>query len=102
MNKRALIADVAKNTIYTNREVEDVFVSIFDRMIEALENGEEVNIPNFGKFALKYNKPKEAKHPKTGKKVNIPEKVSIVFNPTRLFRPTEETISTMANRSNNK
>lgn len=96
MDKRTLIAKIAKTTEYAQWEVTKIIEPLFDEILQALENGEEVNISNFGKFNLKYHKPKTALHPKKRLKVQIPPKASVSFKATRMFKPTEETMRTLA------
>lgn len=92
MDKRKLVAQVAKKSRYAKWEVNKIIDPLFEEMLDYLQNGEEIHINNFGKFALKYHKPKETLHPKTRQRIQIAEKVSIVFTQTRMFKPTDETI----------
>lgn len=93
MDKRKLVAQVAKKTGYAKWEVNKITEVLLGSVIEALEQGEEIRINNFGKYTLKYHKSKETLHPKTRQRIQIPEKVSIVFTQTRMFKPTDETLA---------
>lgn len=92
MDKRSIVAEIAKQSVLKKWEINLLVDPLLDVIIKALERGEEVHINNFGKFTLKYHKPKETLHPKTRQRIQIPEKVSIVFTQTRTFKPTDETI----------
>lgn len=92
MDKRAIIAEIAKRSVLKKWEINLLIDPLLDIILKALEQGEEVHINNFGKFTLKYHKPKETLHPKTRQRIQIAEKVSIVFTQTRMFKPTAETI----------
>lgn len=95
MDRRKLIAQVAEKSGYAKWEVNKITEVLLGSIIEALEQGEEIHINNFGKFTLKYHKPKETLHPKTRQRIQIPEKGSIVFTQTRMFKPTDETIEAL-------
>lgn len=95
MDRRKLVAQVAEKSGYAKWEVNKIIDPLLDAILESLQNGEEVHINNFGKFTLKYYKPKEVFHPKTRQRIQIPEKVSIIFTQTRMFKPTDETIEAL-------
>lgn len=95
MDKRKLIAQVAKKSGYAKWEVNKIIDPLFEAILDSLQNDEEIHINNFGKFALKYHKPKEVLHPKTRQRIEIPEKASVVFTQTRMFKPTDETMTVL-------
>lgn len=95
MDKRKLVAQVAKKSGYAKWEVNKITEALLGSIIETLEQGEEIHINNFGKLTIKYHKPKETLHPKTRQRIKIPEKVSIIFTQTRMFKPTDETIEAL-------
>lgn len=92
MEQRALVAAVAAKTDYAKWEINTIIEPLLTVVLEVLQNGEEVHLKNFGQFSLKYHKKKEVLHPKTRQRIQIPEKVSIIFTQTRMFKPTDETI----------
>jgi len=47
---------------------------ILDSMASALANGDRIEIRGFGSFALNYRPPRVGRNPKSGDKVNVPEK----------------------------
>lgn len=47
---------------------------ILDAMSEALSKGDRIEIRGFGSFALNYRPPRVGRNPKSGDKVNVPEK----------------------------
>jgi len=95
MDKRSIIAKISKGSNLKKWEIKLLVDPLLETIIKALEHGEEVHFNNFGKFTLKYHKPKETLHPKTRQRIQIPEKVSIVFTQTRMFKPTDETIEAL-------
>lgn len=102
MDKRILVAEIARKTNYAQWEVNKIVEPLFEEILRALENGEEVNIANFGKFSLKYHKPKVTVHPKNRSQVQIPSKASVAFRATRKFKPTDETIDKLSKEAKKK
>ena len=50
-------------------DIEEATKLVLARMTTALEQGERIEIRGFGTFSLHHYKPREARNPKTGKKV---------------------------------
>ena len=48
--------------------------TILDAMAEALSKGDRIEIRGFGSFALNYRPPRVGRNPKSGEKVDVPEK----------------------------
>ena len=55
--------------------------TIIDTMINALTNGERIEIRGFGSFSLHYRKPRVGRNPKTGASVAINESYVPHFKP---------------------
>ena len=55
--------------------------TIIDTMINALTNGERIEIRGFGSFSLHYRKPRIGRNPKTGASVSISERYVPHFKP---------------------
>ena len=47
---------------------------ILDAMSEALVKGDRIEIRGFGSFSLNYRPPRVGRNPKSGEKVDVPEK----------------------------
>ena len=47
---------------------------ILDAMEEALAKGDRIEIRGFGSFALNYRPPRIGRNPKSGEKVDVPQK----------------------------
>lgn len=48
--------------------------TILDAMTNALSQGHRIEIRGFGSFALNYRPPRVSRNPKSGDKVDVPEK----------------------------
>ncbi|MFR9543548.1 MAG: HU family DNA-binding protein [Rikenellaceae bacterium] len=85
MNKRELVTLVAQESHYTRREVHDIVSKSFEVILERLQKGESVSLIRFGRFDHKHHKARKGYNPKTRKKTDVPEKISIRFTPTGGF-----------------
>lgn len=75
MTKSELIAKLAGR--FPQLVVKDAELSvktILDAMAEKLATGERIEIRGFGSFSLNYRPPRLGRNPKTGAKVQVPEK----------------------------
>ena len=80
MTKSVLIEKVSEKVgSLTRKQTEIVVETVFDSIKESLINGEKIEIRGFGNFKLKNRKPRKARNPKTGEKVEVPEKRVLHF-----------------------
>jgi integration host factor subunit beta len=63
----------------TKKQAEIVVETIFGTMKEALAKGDKIEIRGFGNFRLKNRKPRIARNPKTGVKIEVPGKRVLHF-----------------------
>jgi integration host factor subunit beta len=75
MTKSELIAKLAARfPQLVVKDAELAVKSILDAMAEKLTAGERIEIRGFGSFSLNYRPPRLGRNPKTGEKVQVPEK----------------------------
>jgi len=80
MTKSGLIEDVARQTPHISKKDTEVVVNtIFDSMIEALKDGDRIEIRGFGSFQVKVREAREGRNPKTGEPVHISAKRTPFF-----------------------
>ena len=80
MTKSGLIEEVAKRTPHISKKDMEVVVNkIFDSMIDALREGERIEIRGFGSFQVKIREAREGRNPKTGEPVHISAKRTPFF-----------------------
>ena len=75
MTKSELISKLAER--YPQLVIKDAELAvktILDAMATSLAEGERIEIRGFGSFSLNYRPPRVGRNPKTGGKVNVPEK----------------------------
>jgi len=75
MTKSDLIAELARRFPQLVAKDADLSVKmILEAMAEALSRGDRIEIRGFGSFALNYRPPRVGRNPKSGEKVEVPEK----------------------------
>lgn len=80
MTKSVLIEKVSgKFDSLTRKQTEIVVETVFETMKEALIKGEKIEIRGFGNFKLKNRRPRIARNPKTGVKIDVPGKRVLHF-----------------------
>jgi integration host factor subunit beta len=56
------------------KDAEFAVKTILDAMTSSLVNGQRIEIRGFGSFGLNYRPPRTGRNPKSGDKVQVPEK----------------------------
>ena len=72
MNKKQLIEQMVEHTNSPKGEAEKYLEAFTTTVSEALQAGEEVQIPGFGKFYVRDQKAREGRNPQSGEKMKIP------------------------------
>ena len=62
-------------------DVEYSVNSILEKLTEALEGGERIEIRGFGTFSLHHRPARDGRNPKTGEKIPVREKYAPHFKP---------------------
>ncbi len=85
MNKGELVDRVYRNSDCTKQECRELVDKVVDTITEEVSKGEEVRLVNFGTFKPNPRKATVKRHPKTGKKIEVPSKVTPKFSPGKGF-----------------
>src|SRR4026209_38150 len=74
MTKADLINIVAKKLDITQVQSGIIVEAALKSAVNALQNGQEVEIRGFGSFRFRNRAPRKGRNPKTGEKVDVPPK----------------------------
>jgi len=74
MTKADLINIVAKRLDITQVQSGIIVEAALRSVVNALRNGQEVEIRGFGSFRFRNRAPRKGRNPKTGEKVDVPPK----------------------------
>lgn len=86
MNKAAMIAKIAEKTDLTKKQAEAALNAFTDSVIEALKEGDKVQMMGFGTFEVKERAARTGRKPSTGESIEIPAKKSPVFKAGKGFK----------------
>lgn len=86
MNKADIVNKIASGTGLTKVETEAVVEGFIASIIDAMREGEHIEIRGFGTFKVKSRAPRIARNPRTGASVNVPATFSPTFKPSRELR----------------
>ena len=73
------------------KDAEFAVKTILDAMILSLVNGQRIEIRGFGSFGLNYRPPRTGRNPKSGDKVQVPEKFVPHFKAGKELRERVDT-----------
>lgn len=83
MTKADVVNIIASATGLTKVETEAVVNGFIATIRDSLKSGKGIEIRGFGTFKIREKKPRVARNPRTGDKVNIPRKNVPVFKPSK-------------------
>ena len=83
LTKADLIEEVLRITELPRKESETIVETIFDSIIESLQNGDKIEIRGFGSFRTRQRQPRVGRNPKTGARVEVPAKRIPYFKPSK-------------------
>ncbi len=79
MNKGELVEKVAKECELSKAAAEQVVVSIFGAITDAMAAGDKVTLLGFGTFSVTERAAREGRNPQSGKTMSIPAKKVVKF-----------------------
>ena len=72
---------------FLKKDLEKFFNIFFDEIKRSLQKKERVELRNFGSWSIRYQKARISRNPKTGEKIETPEKKTIHFKMSKeLFK----------------
>ena len=86
MNKKQLIEQMVEHTDSPKGEAEKHLEAFTTAVSQALNAGEEVQLPGFGKFYVREQKARESRNPQSGEKLNIPASKVPAFRPGKSLK----------------
>jgi integration host factor subunit beta len=92
VTKADVIDLIAEKTGVMRKDVEMCFQALIDVISETLEKKDRIEIRGLGVFKTKKRSKRIARHPKTGAKVEVPERYVPAFKPSKLLKERMEKI----------
>jgi nucleoid DNA-binding protein len=92
VNKADIIDRIAAGTGITKIETEAVVNGFINTVIEALKEGENIELRGFGTFKVQSRAPRTARNPRTNEELHVPARSVPVFKPSKDFRADVERV----------
>ncbi len=83
MTKADIVEQIANATGLTKRDVAVVVDLLLETISKALAEREHIEIRGFGSFKVKTRRARVARNPRTGERVDVPEKIVPYFKASR-------------------
>ena len=83
MNVTELAEKVATKHGVDKKQARQLVEGVFDEVIEAARQGEEVSIPGFGKFKVAAREARQGRNPATGETIQIAASKKLNFTPAK-------------------
>jgi len=83
MTKADIVEQIANATGLTKRDVGVVVDLLLETISKALAEREHIEIRGFGSFKVKTRRARVARNPRTGERVEVPEKVVPYFKASK-------------------
>ncbi len=86
MNKTELIAATAEKANVSKKEAEAVVSAALDAIVDALKEGDKVQVVGFGSFEVKSRAARTGRNPATGKEIKIAASKIPTFKAGKAFK----------------
>lgn len=81
MTKKEIVKTISEGIGLTQLKTKEIVQKTFDAIVETLVEDRRIELRNFGVFEVKKRAARKARNPRTGEKVNVPEKFVVTFKP---------------------
>jgi nucleoid DNA-binding protein len=83
VTKKEIVKQISDEIGLTQLKTKEIVQLTFDAIIDTLLNDEShrIELRNFGVFEVKLRKPRKARNPRTGARVDVPAKAVVTFKP---------------------
>ncbi len=81
MTKKEIVKQISEQLGLTQLKTKEIVQKTFDAILETLLAEKRIELRNFGVFEVKRRKPRKARNPRTGEKVDVEAKNVVTFKP---------------------
>lgn len=86
MNKTELVSQVAQTAELTQKAAAKAVDAVFDTVLEALKNGDKVQLIGFGNFEVRERAARTGRNPQTGEEIQIAAGKVPAFKPGKVLK----------------
>lgn len=81
MTKKEIVKTISEEIGLTQLKTKEIVQKTFDAIVETLVEDGRIELRNFGVFEVKKRAARKARNPRTGQRVDVPEKFVVTFKP---------------------
>ena len=81
VTKKNIVRTISEELGLTQHQAQQIVQKTFDAIVNILVAEGRVELRNFGVFEVRWRKPRNARNPRTGEKVSVPERCTVTFKP---------------------
>jgi len=83
VTKKEIVKQISERIGLTQLKTKEIVQQAFDAIVDTLieDSSHRIELRNFGVFEVKRRKPRKARNPRTGEKVDVPAKNVVTFKP---------------------
>ena len=81
MTKKEIVKTISDEIGLTQLKTKEIVQKTFDAIVETLVEERRIELRNFGVFEVKKRAARKARNPRTGTRVDVPEKFVVTFKP---------------------
>ena len=81
MTKKEIVKQISERLGLTQLKTKEIVQKTFDAIIDTLLSERRIELRNFGVFEVKRRKPRKARNPRTGERVDVDAKNVVTFKP---------------------
>jgi nucleoid DNA-binding protein len=81
VTKKEIVRTISEEIGLTQLKTKEIVQKTFDAIVETLVEDGRIELRNFGVFEVKRRAPRKARNPRTGDRVDVPEKFVVTFKP---------------------
>jgi integration host factor subunit beta len=81
VTKKEIVKTISEEIGLTQLKTKEIVQKTFDAIVETLVEERRIELRNFGVFEVKRRAARKARNPRTGQRVDVPEKFVVTFKP---------------------
>ena len=81
MTKKEIVKTISEEIGLTQLKTKEIVQKTFDAIVETLVEDGRIELRNFGVFEVKKRAARKARNPRTGQRVDVPQKFVVTFKP---------------------
>jgi nucleoid DNA-binding protein len=81
VTKKEIVKTISEEIGLTQLKTKEIVQKTFDAIVDTLVEERRIELRNFGVFEVKKRAARKARNPRTGQRVDVPEKFVVTFKP---------------------